>query len=113
VFALVPANELVRLPGIGDLTLFALNVRLGLGRTRINKELARTVREEQTAHRMFPAYHNGLTLLTERLDVDDEGLHLDGVSVVNGCQSLLAMYANQGLPDARADAADQGGRTRR
>ena len=44
---------------------------------------------------MFPAYHNGLTLLTERLEVDDEGLHLDGVSVVNGCQSLLAMHANQ------------------
>jgi hypothetical protein len=95
VFALIPANELVRLPGISDLTLFALNVRLGLGRTRINKELARTVREEQAAHRLFPAYHNGLTLLTERLDVDDEGLRLEGVSVVNGCQSLLALHANQ------------------
>lgn len=42
--ALVPANELVRLPGIDDLTLFAINVRLGLGKTKINRELAATIK---------------------------------------------------------------------
>lgn len=93
--ALVPANELVRLPGIDDLTLFAINVRLGLGRTKINRELAGTIRDEQLDHALFPAYHNGITILTDRLSTDDEGLHLDGVAVVNGCQSLLALYANR------------------
>lgn len=93
--ALVPANELVRLPGLNDLTLFALNVRLGLGRTKINRELSRTISEEQADHALFPAYHNGVTILTEKLTVDDDGLHLAGITVVNGCQSLLALYRNR------------------
>ena len=93
--ALVPANELVRLPGIDDLTLFAINVRLGLGRTKINRELAGTIKDEQGNHALFPAYHNGITILTNKLKADDEGLHLDGVTVVNGCQSLLAIHANR------------------
>lgn len=93
--ALVPANELVRLPGIEDLTLFAINVRLGLGRTKINRELAATITGEQGDHALFPAYHNGITILTNALTVDEEGLHLDGITVVNGCQSLLALYANR------------------
>lgn len=93
--ALVRANELVRLPGIDDLTLFALNVRLGLGRTKINRELANTITDETTDHGLFPAYHNGITLLTDELTVDDDGLQLGGVTVVNGCQSLLALHANR------------------
>lgn len=92
--ALVPAAELVRLPGIEDRTLFHLNVRLGLGRTRINKELGRTV-EQSEEHSVFPAYHNGLTLLTDKLEVSDDGVELDGVSVVNGCQSLIALYSKR------------------
>lgn len=92
--ALVPAAELIRLPGIEDRTLFHLNVRLGLGRTRINKELGRTV-EQADEHPVFPAYHNGLTLLTDELDVTDDGVELSGVSVVNGCQSLIALYSKR------------------
>ena len=94
--ALVAANELVRLPGIDDLTLFALNVRLGLGRTKINRELASTINEETSNHGLFPAYHNGITILTNELKVDEDGLQLKGVTVVNGCQSLLALHANRG-----------------
>ncbi len=93
--ALVPANELVRLPGIDDLTLFEINVRLGLGKTKINRELASTITGEKGDHALFPAYHNGITILTGELVVDEEGLHLDGVTVVNGCQSLLALRANR------------------
>jgi AIPR protein len=93
---LVAANELIRLPGIDDLSLFELNVRLGLGKTKINKELAGTIQEEQADHALFPAYHNGITILTESLAVDDEdNLVLDGATVVNGCQSLLALWGNR------------------
>lgn len=89
--ALVPAAELVRLPGIENLTVFDLNVRLGLGDTKINRELRGTI-QRPDEHQSFPAYHNGLTLLTDRLNVDDEGLLLEGVGVVNGCQSLLSLW---------------------
>ena len=92
--ALIPATELVRLPGIEDLSIFELNVRLALGKTRINRELATTIRQADQ-HALFPAYHNGLTLLTRRLDVNEGEMQLDGVSVVNGCQSLVALYSNR------------------
>lgn len=93
--ALVPATELVALKGIGDLSLFDRNVRLSVGRTRINRELEKTVIKADE-HSMFPAYHNGLTILTHGLEVVGNELRLDGISVVNGCQSLLTLYRNQG-----------------
>lgn len=92
--AVVPALELVKLPGIKNRTLFSRNVRLFAGRTSINKDLAKTVRNPNE-HRLFPAYHNGLTLLTEALTVDGTELALNGVGVVNGCQSLITLFENQ------------------
>src|SRR5574341_341565 len=89
--ALVPAKELVALPGIDDLSLFDRNVRLSDGRTRVNRELASTVRDAQE-HALFPAYHNGLTLLTHERTVTGSVLTLRGVTVVNGCQSLLTLH---------------------
>lgn len=97
---LVPAQQLVTLPGIGNLSIFDPNVRLGLGRTRINKELAATV-TAAAEHSLFPAYHNGLTILTNTLEVAGNDMQLDGVSVVNGCQSLLTLFAHQ--PSLTAD----------
>lgn len=91
--ALVPATELVRIPGIEELTVFDLNVRLDLGNTKINRELRGTITKADE-HELFPAYHNGLTILTKHLEYDDDAasLTLDGISVVNGCQSLLALW---------------------
>ena len=100
--AMIPATELVRLPGIEDHTIFELNVRLSLGKTRINKELAATINQTEE-HALFPAYHNGLTLLSRRLTPGDGEITLDGVSVVNGCQSLVALHTNRAslTPDLR------------
>jgi len=92
--ALVSGQQLVALPGLDDLTLFDPNVRLGLGRTRINKDLEATVLTPEE-HALFPAYHNGLTMLTHRLEVDGNTLVLEGISVVNGCQSLLTLHQHQ------------------
>ncbi len=91
---LIAAPDLVRLPGIEDLSIFQLNVRLGLGRTRINKELARTI-QDPAEHDLFCTYHNGMTLLTRSFKVDGTDVTLEGVSVVNGCQSMLALFANR------------------
>jgi len=92
--ALVAAPDLVRLPGIEDLSIFELNVRLGLGKTRINKLLAKTI-QDQSEHKLFATYHNGMTLLTQKFEVDGSDISLTGVSVVNGCQSLTALYDNR------------------
>lgn len=93
--ALVLGSDLAALPGIDDLSLFDRNVRLGVGRTRINRELAKTV-TDASEHRLFPAYHNGLTMLTTGLEVKGDKLLLSGIAVVNGCQSLLALHDNAG-----------------
>ncbi len=92
VVALVSAKELVRLPGIEDQSLFSRNVRLSLGKTRINNELRATV-ERPSEHLLFPAFHNGLTLLTHGVEVRGRRVQMRGVAVVNGCQSLTTLYA--------------------
>ena len=89
--ALVPAKELLKLPGIADMTLFSRNVRLSAGNTRINRELAATV-ADVAEHDIFPAAHNGITILTLGLAVRGKTLTLDSVSVVNGCQSMLTLH---------------------
>jgi hypothetical protein len=94
VVGLVPAKDLASLPGIDDMSLFDRNVRLSEGRTRINRELGETIGNADE-HPLFPAYHNGLTVLTHDLTVDDKTIHLDGITVVNGCQSLVALHDHQ------------------
>ena len=90
---LVQAKELIALPGIADQTLFGRNVRLSVGRSGVNSQLKETVRKP-LEHRLFPAFHNGLTLLTSQLVVEGKELKLTGVGVVNGCQSLTTLYNN-------------------
>lgn len=91
---IVPAEQLVALPGLSDLSLFARNVRLSEGRTRINRELGQTI-DKADEHELFVAYHNGLTILTHGLTVTGNKLRLDGITVVNGCQSLLTLAEHQ------------------
>jgi hypothetical protein len=91
---IVPAQQLLALPGLDDLSLFARNVRLSEGRTRINRELGFTV-DDPSEHELFTAFHNGLTILTHGLTVTGNRLRLEGVTVVNGCQSLLTLREHQ------------------
>ncbi len=89
--ALIPASELVtKLPDIDNLILFDLNVRLSEGGTRVNRELADTIKDPNE-HSFFPAFHNGITVLTHGLKVRGSQINLHHVTVVNGCQSLLAL----------------------
>jgi hypothetical protein len=87
----VPATELVAFPGIDDLSLFDRNVRLSEGRTRINRELGETI-DRPAEHALFPAFHNGITMLTHELGVTPGTIELDGFTVVNGCQSVLTLH---------------------
>ena len=93
-FSVIPAIQLVTIPGIGDLSVFDQNVRLGIGNTKINKELRDTILDSEQ-HSLFPAFHNGLTILTNKVNRDNGDLYINGISVVNGCQSLLTLYRNR------------------
>jgi len=94
VLAAVKLSDCLKLPGIRDGTLFRKNVRQSLGLTnKVNKSLRQTLTGENPQY--FFLYHNGITALCERLQFDPETrrLTLEGLSVVNGCQSLNTIWA--------------------
>jgi len=96
LIAAIRARELVKLPGISDTRIFAQNVRLGLGNTRVNMELGRTIQDPQE-HSHFITFHNGLTIVARELEVSGGRITMRHYSVCNGCQSLLAFHRNQSL----------------
>lgn len=91
----VLASELIQLQGISDGTLFQRNVRLSLGTTPVNKAIAGTIKDK-AEHSRFVLYHNGITLLCNKMDIlyEEERLVIEGYSVVNGAQSLSTLYNN-------------------
>jgi hypothetical protein len=94
VVAAVPLRECLNLPGITDGKLFAKNVRQSLGSSnKVNRELSKTIHSDKV--RDFFFYHNGVTALCDamHLSEDRKTLTVDGLSVVNGCQSLTTIYS--------------------
>jgi hypothetical protein len=99
VIAPIKATELVGLGGILDQSLFAYNVRGPLGRTQVNKDIVKSV-NDAGRHKLFPLFHNGITIVAKGVDVAADKLTASGYFVVNGCQSLTALYDNKrGLTD--------------
>lgn len=90
---LAGALQLTHLTGILDGTLFARNVRYSLGHnTKINKSLIGNIRDK-TEHKNFPLYHNGITLVCEKISDDDgKSVEIENYVVVNGAQSLTSLY---------------------
>lgn len=94
IVAPISATELVKMDGIESGTLFDHNVRQGLGRTNVNKDIVKGIRN-QSQHRNFLLYHNGATIVANKVTVTDDQLSLNGYVVVNGCQSLTAFWDNR------------------
>lgn len=91
MIAPLKGNELIRLDGIASSELFAWNVRGALGRTKVNKDIGRSI-ENPSEHKNFLLYHNGLTILCQHLDRADDKITVSKYSVVNGCQSLTSLF---------------------
>lgn len=87
IVAAVPLKEAVLIQGIKDGSLFQKNVRQSLGSSNVvNKKIRQTILGDK--HRDFFFFHNGITAICNRLELNDNKLKLYGLSVVNGCQSL-------------------------
>jgi AIPR protein len=80
-------KELAAMPGIADGSLFELNVRLPLGSTKVNKAIRESI-EQQFQHVKFPLFHNGITVLAEKIGVENGVVTIENFVVVNGAQSL-------------------------
>jgi AIPR protein len=94
IYAAIRARQLIRLPGIDDSRVFAQNVRLGLGSTRVNDDILDSVRNKKE-HGDFLTFHNGLTIVAKHISIRGKTLRLGEFSVCNGCQSLLTFFTNQ------------------
>ncbi|OGH04300.1 MAG: AIPR protein [Candidatus Levybacteria bacterium RBG_16_35_11] len=93
VIAAIPLKNCLDFPGIKDGTLFKKNVRQSLGlNNRVNKGIKDTIYKNSEE---FFFYHNGITTLCTKLDFNDSTreLNLNGLSVVNGCQSLTTILS--------------------
>jgi hypothetical protein len=92
----ISAKELVKLEGIQDRTLFNKNVRYGVGNTRVNKSIKDNI-INQSEHDNFFLYHNGITIVCEKLteDLENNKISIEGYAVINGCQSMLTLFENK------------------
>jgi AIPR protein len=87
LIAALPLKECIKLPGIKDGTLFQKNVRQSLGSSNtVNKGIRSTIIGDKRTDFFF--FHNGITALCNKMQLDGDTLTLRGLSVVNGCQSL-------------------------
>lgn len=94
VIAPVSAKELVKLSGIRDQSLFSLNVRASLGNTPVNKGIVQSIKNPDL-HKSFPFFHNGITVLAQKVSNDEKKITIENYFVVNGCQSLNALYQHK------------------
>ncbi len=93
IIAPIKASELVGLDGIANQEIFAFNVRGPLGKTQVNRDIAKSIADD-SKHKLFPLFHNGITIIAESVNRTDEEITADKYFVVNGCQSLNALYKN-------------------
>ncbi len=93
--AAISASELIKMEGIANQELFAWNLRYRLRRSAVNKKIDESI-EDKSVHRYFPAFHNGMTILAEDITINKEKtlITISGYSVVNGCQSLNALFTH-------------------
>lgn len=90
----IKATELVKLSGISDQSLFAYNVRGPLGKTGVNKDIVKSI-GEAGRHRLFPLFHNGITVIAKKLENTNDEVMVHDYFVVNGCQSLTSFFDHQ------------------
>ena len=91
VIAPIMAGELVKMDGIANQTVFAFNVRGPLGRTQVNRDITRSI-ADQKSHKLFPLFHNGITVVAEQVERSADSIDVENYFVVNGCQSLNALF---------------------
>jgi hypothetical protein len=89
--AAVKAKDIAAWEGIEDRRLFSLNVRGELRRNRVSRQLDGAI-SRNNDHRDFLAFHNGLTMVCESIKPNGKGLEVKKPSIVNGTQSVLALF---------------------
>jgi hypothetical protein len=85
------ADDLVKMSGIEDASLFQQNVRLALGSTKVNKAIKKSILDP-TEHVKFQLYHNGITIICDSAKHENDKIVINNYVVVNGAQSISTLY---------------------
>jgi hypothetical protein len=92
VLAAIPLKTCLEFPGIKDGALFQKNVRQSLGLSNsVNKQIKATIYGDRNKDFFF--FHNGITAICTQMNRDGDDLVMQGLSVVNGCQSLTTILS--------------------
>ncbi|HYJ84459.1 MAG TPA: AIPR family protein [Pyrinomonadaceae bacterium] len=94
LIAPVKGTELVALDGIANQSIYIYNVRGPLGKTGVNKGIRKSI-QNKASHKQFPLFHNGITFIAKELKYENDTIRIEDYFVVNGCQSLTALYNNR------------------
>jgi AIPR protein len=84
------ANDLVKMSGIEDASLFQQNVRLALGSTKVNKAIKKSILDPNE-HVKFQLYHNGITIICDSAKHENDRITINNYVVVNGAQSISTL----------------------
>ncbi len=57
----------------------------------MNRDIVKSIRDK-TLHKIFPLFHNGITIIAGHVQIEAEHLTVRDYHVVNGCQSLTALF---------------------
>jgi len=85
------ADDLVKMSGIEDASLFQQNVRLALGSTKVNKAIKKSILDPNE-HVKFQLYHNGITIICDSAKHENDKIIINNYVVVNGAQSISTLY---------------------
>jgi len=89
VYTTVPGQDLVALVAKYGEAIYSANIRDYLGRRdyarNINKQIAQTAAKDP---KNFWVFNNGITLISRKVDVQQDALRCSGLAVVNGAQTL-------------------------
>lgn len=90
--------------------LFEKNVRLYLGRGRVNKDIESTLTDDNE-RKSFWYGHNGITILCDHYSVlpsqsDPQQVRMRNPQIVNGCQTATTLNRVFGKPESRRGKQD-------
>lgn len=76
----------------GKDSLFSFNIRNYIGSTSTNKKIIETARTDPS---LFFFYNNGISCLCTELKVYEDSIEVKGLQVINGAQTVKALYRAQ------------------
>lgn len=108
IIGMCNVNEFIRLQNkYHHNQLYAENIRLYLGdRGNVNKDIIRTITSTESL--WFPYMNNGISIICDKLTLGSvnekkhiRSLILDNMQIINGCQTVSALYSAKYGEDTR------------